>query len=84
MKQIAKKPTAENFTHLSRVFSIESGLATKKVREVMATIPQAAQAMLGSTAFVLTNNPNKTAKELKKFSNRILISRIAKHGARLN
>ena len=83
MKEISKKPTAENFTKLSRIFSIESTLATKKVHQTMKAIPNASQAMLGSTAFVLTNKPKGTAKKLKKFSKRILISRIAKHGARV-
>lgn len=83
MNEISKNPIAENFTRLSRVFSIESMLATKKVRQAMEAIPSASQAMLGSTAFVLTNNPNKISKQLKKFSKRILASRIAKHGARV-
>ncbi|MBI2597976.1 MAG: hypothetical protein HYW50_02155 [Candidatus Diapherotrites archaeon] len=83
MKQIAKKPTVKNFINLSRVFSIESGLATKKVRKIMDELPGASQAMLGSTAFVITDNPEKIAKKLKKFSYRILVSKIAKHGAGL-
>jgi len=83
MKKIAKKPSVENFLLLSRLFSVKSNLATKKVLKVMDTMPDATQAMLGGTAFVITNNPKKVAEKFITFSNHILISKIAKRGARV-
>lgn len=82
MKQITKKPAITNFIQLCREFTTKTGLKTQKVGQVMDAIPDASMSMLGSTAFVITSNPEKIARELKKFSKKILISQIAKSGAR--
>lgn len=83
MQKILEKKNLERFAWLSRLFSIESGLVTKQVKQVMDRVPTASQAMLGSTAFVITDNPKETKQMLKKFCKHTLVSRIAGHGARL-
>ena len=77
MRKLNKKKNIENFLHLSRVFSIETNLASKKVRKVMNLFPESSMAMLGNTVFVLTNNPKKVEKELKKFTTKTRIGRIS-------
>ncbi len=83
MKKIEKEKNMKNFIHLSRVFAIESGIATKNVRNVLAEIPEAGMAMLGETIFIPTNNPKKTEKELKKYCKKIFVAKISEKGAAL-
>lgn len=83
MQKILEKKTLERFVWLSRFFSVESGLATKEVKQVMDRVPNASQAMLGSTVFVITDKPKETVQALKKFCNHTIVSRIAGHGAGL-
>ncbi|MCR4336044.1 MAG: hypothetical protein NUV57_05945 [archaeon] len=77
MQSLSKKQSIENFLHLSRIFAIETNLASKQVRKVMNAIPQSSMAMLGNTVFVLTNNPKKIEKQLKKYSKKTAIAKIS-------
>lgn len=78
MGKLNKKKSIQNFLHLSRVFSIETKLASKKVRKVMDAIPESSMAMLGNTVFVLTNNPKKVEKQLKKYTKKTSVGKISK------
>jgi len=77
MNSLHKNKTIKNLIHLSRVFSIESELATKQVRIVMDAIPNSSMAMLGNTVFVLTNKPKETEKQLKQFTKKTMVSIIS-------
>ncbi|MFH1224687.1 MAG: hypothetical protein V1676_02690 [Candidatus Diapherotrites archaeon] len=81
MSRMDGEKSERAMVHCARAFSLETGLATPRLRAVMAEMPQASQAMLGETAFVLTNSPREAAKKMKKFTRRVFISRIAKRGA---
>jgi len=81
MKEIQKKSTLNNFILLSRYFTFTSGLGVKSVLKMMMEFPETSQAMLGGTAFVITSEPKQVSKQFKKFSNHILVSKIANHGA---
>ncbi|MCH7902929.1 hypothetical protein IIC68_04200 [archaeon] len=77
MRKLNKKKSIQNFLHLSRVFSIETTLVSKKVRKVMDLIPDSSMAMLGNTVFVLTNNPEKIEKQLKKYTKKTAIGKLS-------
>ena len=81
MHKIHTKKTIETLIHLSRAFTIESDLATKKIRKIMEKIPTASMAMLGETIFIPTNNPKKTEKELRECCTKAMTAKIALKGA---
>lgn len=83
MHRMSKEKSERALIRCARAFSLETGLATKRLRAVMVEMPEASQAMLGETAFVLTNGPKAVAKKMKKFTRRVLVSRVANKGARL-
>tara|TARA_Y100000310_G_scaffold327376_1_gene393636 strand:- start:5911 stop:6738 length:828 start_codon:yes stop_codon:yes gene_type:complete len=77
MRSLSKKKNMQNFIRLSRVFSIETNLVSKKVREIMNEIPNCSMAMLGNTVFVLTNNPKEIEKQLKKYTKKTSVGKIS-------
>lgn len=77
MRKLSKRKSIQNFLHLSRVFSLETNLVSKRVRKVMDLIPNSSMAMLGNTVFVLTNNPKKIEKQLKKYNKKTAVGRIS-------
>ncbi|MBU0662040.1 hypothetical protein KKH30_00615, partial [Candidatus Micrarchaeota archaeon] len=81
MGHIEKNRNVDALMHCARVFAVETGLATRRVRAVMNEIPEAGQAMLGETVFMLTNSPASARAALKKHTHRVIVSRIAKKGA---
>src|SRR3989344_3109886 len=83
MGRMVKSGGMETFTGLSRVFTIESGLATPKIRRVMEAINGASMAMLGETVFIPTNEPEKARRELGKWCKRTMTAKIAVKGAGL-
>ncbi|HZX20292.1 MAG TPA: hypothetical protein VFF13_04735 [archaeon] len=78
MRALNNERSMRSFIRLCRAFSIETKLASTKVRAVMNEFPESSMAMLGNTAFVLTNKPEATKKKLKKFTKKILIGKISK------
>ncbi|HLC92885.1 MAG TPA: hypothetical protein VJH23_04190 [archaeon] len=83
MQMMQKNRNMENFIGLSRIFTIESGLSTQKIRKVMEKMDEASMSMLGETVFVPTNEPEKTAKVLSKYCKRTMIAKISHKGAGL-
>ncbi|MCR4368564.1 MAG: hypothetical protein NUV67_01515 [archaeon] len=79
MHELSKNKNSQNFLHASRAFAIETGLAqmaSRKVRAIMEQFPNSSMAMLGNSAFVLTNNPTQTQKKLGKFCKKIAAAKI--------
>ena len=77
MGKIAKNRNMESFIGLCRVFTIESGLATPKIRRVMEELDGASMSMLGETVFVPTNNPLQVQRTLRKFCKRTMVAKIS-------
>lgn len=83
MREMAKGKSLGNFVRLCNKFSTETGLARGKIRKAIEETRYASMAMLGQTLFIITNNPNRAKKALKKYTKRIAVSEIATWGARL-
>ncbi len=83
MRELNKKKTLENFVRCSNCFSLETGLASKRIGKIIRELPDASMAMLGQTLFTITNNPKKAKRTLQKYTKRIAVSRIATKGADL-
>ncbi len=83
MRTLSKNKTMRTFISESRKFSIESCLATEKIRKIMRAIPEASMAMLGETIFVPTNKPARALRELKKHCKKTIVARISQKGASL-
>ena len=81
MQVLEAEPTAENIIALSRRFVEVTGLAGEKVKEAMRLVPEASMAMLGQTAFALTDRPAEVAQIFQRLSERVVMSSLATHGA---
>ncbi|MEK6957882.1 MAG: hypothetical protein AABW99_02815 [archaeon] len=81
MKALSKNKSMRAFIRESRAFSLESGLATQRIRKIMRAIPEASMAMLGETAFIPTNNPEMALSRLKKYCKKTMVAGIALNGA---
>ncbi len=81
MEKIRSDKTMENFVGLSRAFTIESSLATQKIRRVMEEIDGASMSMLGETIFIPTNKPMQIQEKLARFCKRTMIAKITNKGA---
>lgn len=82
MEEIEKEKTAANFTKLARKFTLETGLATPKIKKVILEIDKASMSMLGETIFIITNKPKNEIKKLKKYCKKIIVAKVAKKGAK--
>ncbi|MEM4257002.1 MAG: hypothetical protein QXD98_01440 [Candidatus Diapherotrites archaeon] len=82
MEKISKERSLENFMVLSKKFALETGLANKKIGSIIEKLGCASMAMLGETIFIPTNSPRKVKAQLQKFCKRVLIARVALHGAK--
>jgi len=81
MQELNKDKTAEKFIELSRHFSIETKLASSKVKEVIMDIPGASMAMLGQTIFYLAESEQEAKEVLSHHCEDIHISKLADKGA---
>lgn len=68
VKEMLKNPTPERFMELSKRFTIETGLAQRKVEKAIKTLEKAgingAMCMLGNAVFTLTKKPERVAELL--------------------
>ncbi len=81
IEEMHENKNMECFTGLSRIFTVETGLATKKILKIIGEIDGASMSMLGETAFIPTSAPRETEKELKKYCKRTMVAKIALKGA---
>ncbi len=83
MRELSADCTFSKFIELSRLFSLETGLASEEVRAVMQKVPQCSMAMLGQTVFLVTDTAAEGMELLSPHSDRVLVSRITDRGASL-
>ncbi len=83
MRDLLREKSVANFMHLSRRFTLETGLANETVREVLEAVPESSMAMLGQTAFAVTDDPEALTKRFSSFTDDIIVSALAEHGARV-
>ena len=83
MKEFEKRKSLGNFARLCNRFSKGSGLLPKKLGKIIKEVPVASMAMLGETLFIVTNNPARAKKILRKYCKRIAVSEIAEEGAKV-
>jgi pantoate kinase len=83
MEKLGRKRNFEQLILCARYFTAELGLAHPKILRLMDECPDAAQSMLGQTAFALTNNPSKITRIFRKYTKNVSITRIAGEGAAL-
>ena len=83
MSELMKDKTVANFMHLSRRFTLETGLANETVRRVLEAVPESSMAMLGQTAFAITDDPERIKQRFSEFTHDINISALAEHGAKV-
>ena len=76
MKKVSEKKTAAEFIRLCRIFAMQTHLVTDSIKPVLKEFPESSMAMLGETAFVLTNNPKEVVEKLKKISNNTAVAKI--------
>lgn len=90
--KILDEPSLENFLRASKEFAIKSGLATERVKKLMALAEKAgaigsAQNMVGEAVHALTTNENveKVMQAFKKVlpDEKVLSSRVDLQGVRL-
>lgn len=90
--KILDEPSLENFLRASKEFTIKSGLATERVKKLMALAEKAgaigsAQNMVGEAVHALTTNENveKVMQAFKKVlpDEKVLSSRVDLQGVRL-
>ncbi len=82
MQEITKNKTVKKFMELSKKFTLQSGLATPKIKKIITSMEGASMAMLGETIFIPTNNPKRIENDLKKYAGKTIIARVATHGAK--
>ena len=83
MREMGGGKSMKKFVELARFFSLETGLATARIKKALEKIPDAGMAMLGETVFIPANRPEKSMKELKKYCKKTFVASIAKRGARV-
>ena len=83
MKEIVKDKTIKKFIELSRHFTLETGLASSQLVEIMQIVPQASMAMLGQTLFavVKSNEANEIKNIFDKFANTVKIVKLGTKAA---
>ena len=77
MKELIKKPTIENFFHLSYDFALKTGLMNKRINRAIEEANKygmVSQAMLGNSVFTV-GNTKKLVKTLKNFG-KVYVCRI--------
>ena len=77
MKKVSEKKTAKEFIRLCRIFAMQTKLVPEKVKPVLKEFPESSMAMLGETAFVLTNKPEEVERKLKKFTKNTAVAKIS-------
>lgn len=83
MEEFEKRKSLGNFVKLCNRFSRESDLLPAKLEKIISKVPVASMSMLGKTLFIVTNNPLKAKKILKKYSKKVIVTRIAEKEAGL-
>ncbi|MBN2126913.1 MAG: hypothetical protein JW703_00810 [Candidatus Diapherotrites archaeon] len=81
MKKLNEEKSFQNLILQSRNFTFRTKLFSKKLLKALEFFPFSSMSMLGQTIFIPSKNPKKTEKELKKFTSRTKIAKIAKKGA---
>ncbi|MFN8389101.1 MAG: hypothetical protein U0136_02280 [Bdellovibrionota bacterium] len=81
MADLLRNRTLPNLMSLCRRFTLETGLASPELRNVLAAVPTASMAMLGQTAFILTKDVETAKKQLSQFTDRIQVSALSETGA---
>ena len=77
MKKVSEKKTADEFIRLCRIFAMQTKLVPDSIKPVLKEFPQSSMAMLGETAFVLTNDPKEVVEGLKKISKNTAVAEIS-------
>ena len=79
LKELLKNPNPETFLKLSKQFAMETGLLSHEVMELITILEDetigASMAMLGNTAFALSENPDTSVKD-------VIISKIDSDGCK--
>jgi len=83
MAELLRERSVEHFIELSRRFTRETGLANPQVLDVLERVPGSSMAMLGQTAFLLTKDPEEGKRLFKNFTDEIIVSHLARTGARI-
>ena len=83
MQELSKNKTAQMLIELSRHFSIETKLASSKVKEVIQAVPGASMAMLGQTIFYLSGSKEEARDALSFYSEKIHFSKLSTTGAKI-
>lgn len=78
-RKLASEPTQENLIKLSRWFTKETGLWSNDVRRVMEAVPETSMIMLGNAVYCLTDEPEKKAELLRKYSENIIVCRVVRN-----
>ena len=81
MDKLTLEFSLENFIKLSREFTLETGLASDNLKRVLEEIPQSSMAMLGQTVFMLSTDVENDSKRIRKYTDRISISKLSPTGA---
>ncbi len=83
MAALLAERTLTHFMGLCRAFTFETGLASPQLQEVLQAVPESSMAMLGQTAFALTNDYRRIEAEFRRFTNRVVVSELASFPARV-
>lgn len=83
MRLLLDDMTIPNFIELSRRFTFDTGLANDTVRRVLEAVPESSMAMLGQTAFAVTDDVEGICSRFSAFTDRIVVSSLAERGAHL-
>ena len=83
MERLYEEFSPRTFIRESRVFAEAVGLASEELQAVLRAVPEASMAMLGQTAFVLTESAVEGIERLQQFSDSLLTTKLASQGARV-
>ena len=81
MRDIAQTPTLEQYLRSAREFTFETRLPSSDLMKVLESVPESSMAMLGQTAYIVTENVSDAVKKLMKFTDRIQVSALSSYGA---
>ena len=81
MYRISNNPSLSQYISSAREFTFETGLPSADLSRVLLEVPESSMAMLGQTAYVITENIGEAVKKLSAYSDRIQVSALGTFGA---
>ena len=83
MRALSADLSFENFVNLSRLFSLETGLASREVTRVLEEVPSSSMAMLGQTVFAVTDDVDSMRDTFLRYTDRVAVSTLSESGAKV-